>query len=120
MHSALLALIKLPATSLLHTRGGKKKRRGIRALLQRLRKVAERSVSDVASQQLQSVDVPEASDPAAARLSNKAMLAELRALSSKSHFLLEMRKPLNFSTSFTLRAQVLLQLSLLKLQLSSK
>ena len=76
MHSALLALIKLPATSLLHTRGGKKKRRGIRALLQRLRKVAERSVSDVASQQLQSVDIPDPSDPVAARLSRARALIQ--------------------------------------------
>ena len=40
MFSALLALMKLPASSLLRSRGGRKKRRGIRALLASLRNTA--------------------------------------------------------------------------------
>ena len=79
MFGALLALIKLPASSLLRTRGGRKKRRGIRSLLANLRNAAARSVSSVGSHQSQSAATCDAADPVADGL------ARARALIQQGH-----------------------------------
>src|SRR6185312_16679770 len=79
MFGALLALMKLPASSLLRTRGGRKKRRGIRSLLANLRNTAARSVSAVASHQSQPVAASDDVDPVANGL------ARARALIQQGH-----------------------------------
>jgi hypothetical protein len=80
MFTALLALMKLPASALLRSRGGKKKRRGVRSLLARLRNTSDRSVSDLASQQSHFDAAPEAADPTGDGI------ARARALIQQGHF----------------------------------
>ena len=76
MFSALLAILKVPSSSLLRVRGGMK-HKAVRSLLRNLRGLATRSVSSVASQQPHSA-VPESSDPA-------ARLGRARALIQQGH-----------------------------------
>jgi len=80
MFSALLALMKLPSTSLIRSRCGKKKRRAIRSLLANLRNLQNRSVSDVASQQSHFSPSPEAADPTAERIARAKAFIELGQL----------------------------------------
>ena len=76
MFHTLLALIKIPSTSLLRARGGSKKRRGIRSLLNKLR---NSSVDSLASQPPAAPSASAPTDPTAARL------ARARALIQEGH-----------------------------------
>jgi hypothetical protein len=72
--------MKIPATSLLRTRGGKKKRRAIRTLLANLRNTAARSVSSVAAHQSQPPSEAATTDDPVAN-----GLARARALIQQGH-----------------------------------
>ena len=93
MFSALLALMKLPSTSLIRSRGGKKKRRAIRSLLANLRNLQNRSVSDVASQQSHFSPSPESADPTAERIARAKALIELGHVSRAARSLLQAPLP---------------------------
>jgi microcompartment protein CcmK/EutM len=80
MFQALLALVKIPASSLLRARGGHKKRRAIRSLLAGLRSTASRSVDSVASHQAQTTVIP-----VAASDSVGDGMARARALIQQGH-----------------------------------